>query len=368
MRVALLTYSTRARGGVVHTLNLAEALVEAGCHVDVWSLARGGDEAFFRPVDPAVGLRLVPFPTIEDEPVGRRIVRSIELLGAAFDPSGVDSSGYDVVHAQDCISANAVPDCIRTIHHLDTFTTPELVACHDRAIRRPYARLCVSAAVAAEVEQQYGFRPDVIPNGVEYERFAAGRADHPARAEWANRLGRYVLSVGGIEPRKGTLDLVRAMALVQAAEPDIELVIAGGETLFDYRDYRAEVDTTAAALGVRMTVLGPVPQATLPSLVAQAGVLGFPSVKEGFGLAAMEAMAAGVPVVMRDLPVLREIFGGHARFAADVPTLADGLLTALTAPDPQQLRTAAELAQGYRWADVARQHLMFYAQVVGADS
>ena len=174
MKVALLTYSTRARGGVVHTLNLAEALAEAGCHVDVWSLARGGDEAFFRPVDPAVGLRLVPFPGVDGESVGRRIVRSIELLGAAFDPSG-----YDVVHAQDCISANAVPDCIRTIHHLDTFTTPELVACHDRAIRRPYARLCVSSAVAIEVEQQYGLRPDVIPNGVEYERFAAGRADHP---------------------------------------------------------------------------------------------------------------------------------------------------------------------------------------------
>jgi hypothetical protein len=60
------------------------------------------------------------------------------------------------VHAQDCISANAVDRCVRTVHHLDQFTTPELAACHERAIVRPYAHICVSAAVAAEVEAGWG--------------------------------------------------------------------------------------------------------------------------------------------------------------------------------------------------------------------
>ncbi len=54
LRIALLTYSTRPRGGVVHTLALAEALARAGHQVSVWTLARGGDTGFFRPVDPAV--------------------------------------------------------------------------------------------------------------------------------------------------------------------------------------------------------------------------------------------------------------------------------------------------------------------------
>ncbi len=70
--------------------------------------------------------------------------------GEAFD------GDYDIVHAQDCISANAVPRCVRTIHHLDTFTTPELAAWHDRAIVTPLARICVSAAVAREAEQRGG--------------------------------------------------------------------------------------------------------------------------------------------------------------------------------------------------------------------
>ena len=102
-RIALLTYSSKPRGGVVHTLHLAEALARAGEDVTVWSLGRGGDDAFFRRVDPAVTVRMVPFAARDDESVGDRILRSIEVLGQAF--SSVD---YDVVHAQDCISANAV--------------------------------------------------------------------------------------------------------------------------------------------------------------------------------------------------------------------------------------------------------------------
>lgn len=66
----------------------------------------------------------------------------------------------------------------------------------------------------------------------------------------------------------------------------------------------------AGALGVAPVVLGPVPHADLPALVAAADVLAFPSTKEGFGLAAMEPLAAGVPVVTRELPVLREVFTG----------------------------------------------------------
>jgi hypothetical protein len=99
LRIALLTYSTRPRGGVVHTLSLAEALSQRGHDVTVWSLARGGDTSFFRAVDPRVTVRLVTFPDRE-ESVGERIVRSIDLLGAAFD-----QDEYDVVHAQDCITA-----------------------------------------------------------------------------------------------------------------------------------------------------------------------------------------------------------------------------------------------------------------------
>ena len=346
MKVALLTYSTKPRGGVVHTLALAEALQRRGVDVTVWSLGRGGDTAFFRPV--SVPVQLVPFTARDDETVGERILRSIAAMREAFDPSA-----YDVVHAQDCISANAVDDCVRTIHHLDTFTTPELVACHERAIVRPPAHVCVSAAVAAEVRAGWGLDPIVIPNGVEASRFASA-------APGFGELAPYVLAVGGIEPRKGTLDLVEAMALVREVEPSWRLVIAGGETLFDYRDYRAAVDARAAELGVEPVVLGPVDHDALPSLVAGARVFAFPSTKEGFGMAAMEALAARVPVVVRDLPVLREVFAGAVRFATDPASLAAALL----APADPVLREAGEsLCRRHSWDAAAEAHLRLYASL-----
>lgn len=355
MRIALITYSTKPRGGVVHTLALAEALAALGEEVTVWTLGRGGDRAFFRDVDPRVSLAVVPFTARDDETVGERILRSIDTLRAAFTPGE-----YDIVHAQDCIGANAVGPCIRTIHHLDTFTTPELAACHERAVVEPIARVCVSRAVATEVHEGWGLTPTVIPNGVDAARFAAAAAASAssAREAWRARLGEgYVLAVGGIEPRKGSLDLLEAFAL--SARPDARLVFAGGETLFDYSDYRAAFDARAAELGIEPVMLGVVPDPELPSLVAAAGVLSFVSTKEGFGLAAMEALAASVPVVARDLPVLREVFVDAVTYAHDVSTIAAALAAALdgTAPDPAIGRA---LADSFTWDGAARAHLELY--------
>lgn len=360
MKIALLSYSTKPRGGVVHTLALAEALAALGEDVTVWTLGRGGDDGFYRPVDPTVLLRVVPFPDgPTDESVGQRILRSIAVLRDAFRPA---AARYDIVHAQDCISANAAGHCIRTVHHIDHFTTAELAACHERAILEPYAHLCVSQAVAAELAAGWGIKAEVIPNGVAYERFAD--TDPAARAAWRDRLGRYVLTVGGIEPRKGSLDLLEAYAALRSEHPDINLVIGGGETLFDYRDYRIRWAARAQELDVHPAILGPVPDDDLPPLVAAADVFAFPSTKEGFGLAAMEALAAGTPLVVRDLPVLREVFNGAARFAATPAGLAAELHAALTTEDPDRRATGRALAARHTWSEAAQRHLGFYHSLV----
>ena len=165
-----------------------------------------------------------------------------------------------------------------------------------------------------------------------------------------------MLAVGGIEPRKGTVDLVAAMALVQAADPRLQLVIAGGETLFDYRDYRRDVDALTAQLGVRSRSSDRSPNDDLPALVAAAEVFAFPSTKEGFGLAAMEALAAGVPVVTRDLPVLREVFGSAVTYAATPSELAAQLLAAREEGGSRSA-IGRRLAESFTWAAAAEAHV-----------
>jgi glycosyltransferase involved in cell wall biosynthesis len=74
----------------------------------------------------------------------------------------------------------------------------------------------------------------------------------------------------------------------------------------------------------------------------------------------MEALAAGVPLVARDLPVLREVFGEPARFAASPHDFATELYEALTQPDPDRRAAGRALAARHTWPVAAHRHLAFY--------
>jgi glycosyltransferase involved in cell wall biosynthesis len=82
------------------------------------------------------------------------------------------------------------------------------------------------------------------------------------------------------------------------------------------------------------------------------------STREGFGLAGMEALAAGVPVVARDLPVLREVYGDTVVFAEDIPGIAAALARQLAAPLPPGAGRA--LAASYTWKRAATAHRAVY--------
>ena len=142
---------------------------------------------------------------------------------------------------------------------------------------------------------------------------------------------------GRIEPRKGVLDLLRAAPAVLEHRPDARFVLAGGGELERDSGYRAEVDAARADLGDRVTMLGPVPDAT--ALMPWFDVLAVPSLREPFGTVAAEALAAGTPAVVTDSGGMKEYV--TERCGAVVPP-----------SDPAALAAAllAVLDRAPRWA------------------
>lgn len=387
MRIRLVTYSTKPRGGVVHALSLAEALGDRGHDVELWALSADG-AVFFR--EPRVDVRLVPVDKRSDEDVEPRILRYAATLADGMRAAGP----ADIHHSEDCLSARSLlalrregrlPAVVRTIHHVDDFASPVLAECQRASIEDVDHRVCVSRHWAEVITRDHGVSARVIPNGVDGARFAGCPLDRAAAGErlgWGARPA--VLAVGGIEPRKGSRTLLDAFARARGRlGPGALLAIAGGETLFDYADYRDAWEEDARRLGLSVhrgpappadcdvAVLGPIPDDDMPALFRAADVFAFPSEREGFGLVVLEAQAAGLPVVASDLPVLRE-FLADGRDCLMVPVgdaaaLADGLVAALH--DGGLRGRIAEggraTAAGFTWATAAEAHEELYERIAG---
>lgn len=170
----------------------------------------------------------------------------------------------------------------------------------------------------------------VVPGGVDLDRFHPDAGRHPAVAA----DGTAFLTVRRLTPRMGHSMLLRAFA---AATDDAHLYVAGDGRL------RAGLEARARSLGVadRVTFLGYVPDDDLPALYASADAFALPTrALEGFGLATLEALASGTPVVAT--PV-----GGSVELLGPL----DG---ALPAPALVDAATADALADGLSaWADVS---------------
>jgi glycosyltransferase-like protein len=375
--VALLTYSVKPRGGVVHTLALAEALHASGYPVRVFALGDPG-AGFHRAVRAPFTIIPAPpaLPTLEE-----RVFASVDALAGAL---AGEAAAFPIMHAQDCISARAAcrvrdagpgdgPVVIRTVHHVDDFTSPSLIECQQRAIVEPDRVLVVSEHWRRLLRDEYEVEAAVVHNGVDTGRFAA--ADPALARRLRERAGAadrpLILSVGGIEPRKGSDTLMRAIAALRARGRDPVLAVVGGHSFQDYRAYADAVLAMLPELGLRLgrdvVRLGTVPDGELAAWYAAADVLAFPSTKEGWGLAVLEAMSAGLPVVTSDLPVFLEYLrpGRDALVvpAGDPAALSRALAAVLDDPGLAADLRAAGLALSavFTWARSASEHRAIYA-------
>jgi glycosyltransferase involved in cell wall biosynthesis len=152
--------------------------------------------------------------------------------------------------------------------------------------------------------------------------------------------------------------------------------VVGGHSFQDYAAYRdaalASLPRLGLTLGRDVVLLGTIDDEELAGWYQAADALAYPSVKEGWGLAVLEAMSQDLPVIATDLPVFREYLTDHVDAllprVADAARLASAMRELVTDPAlGNRLRAGGRiLLPRFTWAASARRHLQIYAEVRAA--
>lgn len=318
---------------------------------------------------PAPGLGAELGADVIDRRVPVRVLNYLwHRLG--WPPVELFAGSVDVVHAAHplLIPARGAAQVV-TIHDLFFLTRPG----GSRAeIRRDYPRLAAPHARKADAvitSTQYGATLVSERLGVDPARI---HICSPGAPTWRS-LGRepnvpregYVLFVGTLEPRKNIGVLLDAFELVVQRIAHARLVLAGRPT----PDAGGWLDRLRRPpLVGRVEHRGYVPIELRESLYAGARVLVLPSLDEGFGLPALEAMSAGVPVVASNRGALPEVLGGAGTLvdATDVGGFARALERLLTDDSCANAAAGAGLrrARDFSWSQSAAHLRRAYVEAV----
>lgn len=391
MRVLMLSweYPPVVVGGLGrHVHALATELAGRGHEVVVVCRQPSGSDAESHPSSDTVveGVRLIRVAedpahlSFEDDLVawtlamGHAMIRGALRLLDGWRPEVIHAHDWLVAHPAICLAETVGVPLVATIHateagrHGGWLSQPLSQRIHSVEwwlANRADAVITCSASMAREVGHLFDIpRPVVVHNGVDTrgwrvspEEIAAIRADLTAPTE------RMILYFGRLEWEKGVHDLVKAFPAIHRSHRHARLVIAGRG------GQREELIGLSHTLGVRsaMTFVGHLPDRVLASLVAAADVIALPSRYEPFGLVALEAAAAGTPLVTSTAGGLGEIVidgeTGRSVPPGDVPALTRAIQDTLDNPEQARHRAVnaeARLRTDFHWPTIAARTVTVY--------
>lgn len=230
------------------------------------------------------------------------------------------------------------------------------------ALRRCAGIQASSEATAGELERFLGIdRGRIHVHGLGCDEVFRRMSDVEIESERKRRgLGRFVLCVGSLEPRKNLRVVLDAVRLARRMHPDLELVHVGPRGWLE----SGLVDTGTSWC----RLMGHVTKEELVWFYNAAEVFVFPSLAEGFGLPVLEAMRCGTPTVHSNLSVLREITDGSAPVfePTDSIELSERILSLLGTGSRENPRVLGAMARSDRftWRSYADACLDFAMDIV----
>lgn len=328
-------------------------------------------------------LREAPVPGIVSaKNAFKRVVpQSYEVLRALRQISffvGAMHRRIDLYHAPNFLPLAFHGPTVITVHDLSFMRYPqthpkERVRVMERRLPKAIAEsdfvLVDSDFVKGEVIQVYGTPADKVVTtylGVS-ERFRPMSAPEtrPVLERYGLAHGRYILSVGTLEPRKNLAGTLEAFAHLPAQLRRTYPLALVGMTGWKMEHMSARLDALAAEGNVKP--MGYVRDDDLPFLYAGAAAFIYPSIYEGFGLPVLEALATGVPVVTSNRASLPEVAGDQAAALdpADYPGLGTALREALEGGSgigARERRVA--WARTFSWKRCAEQTMAVYRRAL----
>ena len=390
MRILMLSweYPPHSVGGMGrHVTELVHDLVEQGVEVHlVTQLLRGGKR---HEVKDGVHVYRVLAPSMADYSFVPFVRQTNIVLERAARRIQKKVGEIDLIHAHDWLCSQAAValkqawrrPLITTIHatergrqqgHITTAQSDEINSLEWWISYESWRVIACSRFMAQQIRNYFNIaldKIDVIPNGVVVQ--AAPFQNEEERLTFRRRFvgddDPLVFYVGRVVYEKGVHLLVNAWPRILAAFPRARLVIAGtGDNL-------EAVKHQARALGLQQQVMfaGFISDEDRQRLYAAASLAVFPSIYEPFGIVALEAMAAGCPVVVSSTGGLAEVVQLHETgltiYPNNIDSLVWGIINTLQHPDWAALRAANALRDVhtlYGWQQIASDTIKTYQRTI----
>ena len=387
MKILMLSweYPPRVVGGISRVVHdLSHKLVKDGQDVTVVTY-RDGDTPYFEDDDGVKVYRVDNFMIAPNNFIDWVMQLNFNMIAKTGEIIAKEGK-FDVIHAHDWLAAYAAKTLktsyeipmICTIHATEAGRNNGIRTDMQKYINDTEWLLTYEASevivnsnyMKSEIQRLFGLpfeKINVVPNGVNLNNFNNVYRDYDFRRRFAMDNEKIILFMGRLVYEKGIQHLIAAMPKILDHYHDVKLVIAGKGGMLD------ELKAQANNLGISQKVYfaGYLNSKDVQKMYRCADISVFPSTYEPFGIVALEAMLAGVPVVVSDIGGLNEIVEhgvtGMKSYAGNPNSIADSILTLLfdhKLCDQVVKNAKAKVKAEYNWSKITSDTFFTYQKAI----